>query len=55
MGCGTTFKEVSGNTMKGIHVKVPVSIAEQRKIAGVLDALDTKIEDNEKINKNLAV
>ena len=53
MGSGTTFKEVSGNTMKGIHVKVPVSIAEQRKIAGVLDALDTKIEDNEKINKNL--
>ena len=53
MGSGTTFKEVSGNTMKGIHVKVPVSIEEQRKIAGVLDALDTKIEDNEKINKNL--
>ena len=53
MGCGTTFKEVSGNTMKGIHVKVPVSIAEQRKIAGVLDALDTKIEYNAKINKNL--
>lgn len=40
--------------MKGIHVKVPVSIEEQRKIASVLDALDTKIEDNEKINKNLA-
>lgn len=54
MGSGTTFKEVSGNTMKGIHVKVPVSIEEQRKIVGVLDALDTKIEDNEKINKNLA-
>lgn len=54
MGNGTTFKEVSGNTMKGIHVKVPVSIEEQRKIASVLDALDTKIEDNEKINKNLA-
>lgn len=53
MGSGTTFKEVSGNTMKGIHVKVPVSIEEQRKIASVLDALDTKIEDNEKINKNL--
>lgn len=53
MGSGTTFKEVSGNTMKGINVKVPVSIEEQRKIAGVLDALDRKIEDNEKINKNL--
>lgn len=54
MGSGTTFKEVSGKTMKGIHIKVPVSIEEQRKIASVLDALDTKIEDNEKINKNLA-
>ena len=53
MGSGTTFKEVSGNTMKGINVKVPVSIEEQRKIAGVLDTLDRKIEDNEKINKNL--
>ena len=53
MGSGTTFKEVSGNTMKGIRIKVPVSIEKQRKIASVLDALDTKIEDNEKINKNL--
>lgn len=53
MGSGTTFKEVSGNTMKGISVKVPESIEEQRKIAGVLDALDSKIERNEQINKNL--
>lgn len=54
MGSGTTFKEVSGNTMKGISVKVPESIEEQRKIAGVLDLLDSKIERNEQINKNLA-
>lgn len=54
MGSGTTFKEVSGNTMKGISVNVPESIEEQRKIAGVLDALDSKIEQNEQINKNLA-
>lgn len=54
MGSGTTFKEVSGNTMKCIQVKVPVSIQTQRKIASVLDALDAKIEENEKINKNLA-
>lgn len=53
MGSGTTFKEVSGNTMKGIRVKVPVSIEEQRKIAGILDALDRKIEENQKINNNL--
>lgn len=53
MGSGTTFKEVSGNTMKGIKVKVPISIEDQRRIASVLDALDSKIEKNESINKNL--
>ena len=53
MGSGTTFKEVSGNTMKGISIKVPISIKDQRKIASVLDALDSKIEKNEQINKNL--
>ena len=53
MGSGTTFKEVSGNTMKGISVKVPTSIEEQKKIASVLDALDCKIERNEEINDNL--
>ena len=54
MGSGTTFKEVSGNTMKEICVKVPTSIDAQRRIAGVLDAIDSKIEQNEEINKNLA-
>lgn len=54
MGSGTTFKEVSGNTMKGIQVRVPVSIEEQRKIANILGALDDKIEENERINNNLA-
>ena len=53
MGSGTTFKEVSGNTMKNIVVRVPTSIEEQRKIAGILGALDDKIEENEKINNNL--
>ena len=54
MGSGTTFKEVSGNTMKGIRVKVPTSIEEQKKIAGILGSLDDKIEKNEEINNNLA-
>ena len=54
MGSGTTFKEVSGSTMKDISVKVPTDITVQRKIAGVLGALDDKIEENEKINHNLA-
>lgn len=54
MGSGTTFKEVSGNTMKGIAVKVPEDIKEQRAIAGILSSIDDKIELNNNINKNLA-
>ena len=54
MGSGTTFKEVSGSTMRGIRVRVPVSKAEQLRIASVLDAIDSKIENNDKINDNLA-
>jgi len=53
MGSGTTFKEVSGNTMKSIKVKVPCEHEEQKKIASVLGALDDKIEENERINNNL--
>lgn len=53
MGSGTTFKEVSGSTMRGIQVQVPVNIVEQRKISGILSALDDKIESNEQINDNL--
>ncbi len=53
MGSGTTFKEISGNTMKNITVNVPVKIDEQRKIAEILGALDDKIEENDKINNNL--
>jgi type I restriction enzyme S subunit len=53
MGSGTTFKEVSGSTMRNIKVKVPISLAEQRRIAGILSVLDDKIELNTKINENL--
>lgn len=53
MGSGTTFKEVSGSTMRGIRVRVPVSKAEQQRIASVLAALDSKIENNDNINDNL--
>jgi len=53
MGSGTTFKEVSGNTMKSIKVKVPCEYEEQKKIASILGALDDKIEENERINNNL--
>jgi len=53
LGSGTTFKEVSGSTMRGIKVSVPETIEEQRRIASVLSALDDKIEKNTKINENL--
>lgn len=52
MGSGTTFKEVSGSTMKGIQVSIP-NLPEQRRIAGILGALDDKIELNRRINANL--
>lgn len=54
MGSGTTFKEVSGKTMKGIEVRVPVDKAYQQRIAAILSRLDDKIELNEQINHNLA-
>lgn len=54
LGSGTTFKEVSGNTMKNIEVRVPSDKETQSKIATVLGSVDGKIEENERINNNLA-
>ena len=54
MGSGTTFKEVSGNTMKNIVVSVPTDKKAQENIASVLGSIDDKIEENERINNNLA-
>ena len=53
MGSGTTFKEVSGKTMRAVKVRIPVDVSYQKRIAAVLDSLDTKIENNERINDNL--
>ena len=53
VGSGTTFKEVSGSTMRGVEVSVPDSIEEQRQIASVLSVIDEKIEKNVEINENL--
>ena len=53
LGSGTTFKEVSANTMKGVEVRVPAEKSEQEKIASVLSAIDDKIEANTRINENL--
>lgn len=53
MGSGTTFKEVSGNTMKNIVVSVPKDMGTQRQIVAVLGSIDDKIELNNEINNNL--
>ena len=54
LGSGTTFKEVSGSTMRGVKVRVPESKDEQERISAILGSLDDKIEENERINNNLA-
>ena len=54
LGSGTTFKEVSGSTMRGVEVYIPENIEEQRSIASILSAIDDKIEVNNVINDNLA-
>ena len=53
MGSGSTFKEVSGKTMRAVKVRIPLDVSYQKRIAAVLDSLDTKIENNERINDNL--
>lgn len=53
MGSGTTFKEVSRNTMKNIIVNIPNDKSVQEKIANILGSIDDKIEKNEQINNNL--
>ena len=53
MGSGTTFKEVSGKTMRTVRVRIPLDVSYQKRIAAVLDSLDTKIENNHKLNDNL--
>ena len=53
LGSGTTFKEVSGSTMRNVEVRVPVDIETQKRIASVLSSIDEKIETNQRINDNL--
>lgn len=52
MGSGSTFAEISGTQVKNLEFTVP-PLDVQKKIAGVLGALDDKIELNNKINNNL--
>ena len=53
-GSGTTFKEISGKAMREIELSVPTDKGEQKKIASILDSIDTKIELNNRINDYLA-
>lgn len=52
-GSGTTFKEVSGKTMKDIVVYVPKNKKIQERISSLLGTIDDKIEENNRINNNL--
>lgn len=54
VGSGTTFKEVSGATMRNVEVYMPIELEVQNKIAHILDSIDSKIENNSFINDNLA-
>lgn len=54
VGSGTTFKEVSGATMRNVEVYLPVELEVQNKIAHIMDSIDSKIENNSFINDNLA-
>lgn len=51
-GVGSTFREVSGSVMKNIEIMIP-DFSIQRKIAKILNTLDSKIEINNKIISNL--
>lgn len=52
MSSGSTFAEISGTQVKNLEFNVP-DYDTQKKIAGVLGALDDKIELNNKVNNNL--
>jgi len=54
MGSGTIFKEVSGAVMRSMEVTIP-TLSIQKKIANILDCLDSKIELNRQVNDNLSV
>ena len=54
MGSGTKFKEVSRKTMREVQVRIPRLVNDQKKISCILNSIDSKIENNTKINDNLA-
>ena len=51
---GTVFGSVNRNDINGLEVEIPDDVDIQRRIARTLTMLDEKIEENDRINKNLA-
>lgn len=49
---GSTFKEVSGSTLKNFKIKIP-EVKTQKKIINILNKLDAKIENNLQMINNL--
>ena len=49
---GSTFRELSGSSLKTIRLKLP-PLDEQRRIVGILGALDDKIELNRRMSQTL--
>lgn len=50
---GGAQQNLNAQIIKDFPIKIPVNLTDQRKIAGILSALDAKIENNNKINANL--
>lgn len=50
---GGAQQNLNAQIIKDFPIKIPVNLSDQRKIAGILSALDSKIENNNKINANL--
>ena len=50
---GTVFGSVNRNDINGLEVEIPDDVGIQRRIARALTMLDEKIEENDRINKNL--
>ena len=50
---GGAQQNLNAQIIKDFPIKIPVNLSDQKKIAGFLSALDSKIENNNKINANL--
>ena len=51
---GSAVPTLNRNHIHSLFVTVPQSVDDQKKIASILFTLDTKIENNNRINDNLA-